>query len=198
MPGRRFVFQEKDALVLLLRQTSNVIAKIRDRDILSLGVSADVLAVLFAIARLGDEARPARLARDLLLESHSVSEQLARMQKEGLIRKIKDKSRVRIVLTEKGYNTYTTQPRRITTRKMVTVISADERRLLWDLLARLRDSALDSLNVPSTDVFPPSDPRRLRGRVANARRVAQAGHVPFEKPPRVPKADSRRHHTGKA
>ena len=180
MSRRRYDFHEKDALLVLLRQTSNVITKIRDRDILSLGVSADVLAVLFAIARLGDDARPASLARDLVLESHSVSEQLARMQKEGLIRKTKDKNRVRIVLTEKGYETYTTPPRRLTTRKIVTVISADERRLLWNLLAKLRNSALESLNVPSTEVFPPSDPRRLRGKVSNARRMAQAGRVSSE------------------
>ncbi len=178
---RRFDFQEKDALWQLLRQTTRIIAKIRDREVLSTGITADAAAVLFTVARQGDDASPASIARELSLEAHSVSEQLKRMQQDGLIRKVRDpraKNRIQIVLTESGHRAYTTAPGPNSIRRMMSVMKADDRRTLWALLARLRDTALEYLDLPVVEAYPPSNPESLRRRTSNARQVALAGQVP--------------------
>jgi DNA-binding MarR family transcriptional regulator len=173
--GKQFDFQEKDALWQLLRQTTRIIAKIRDREVLSTGISADASAVLFTVARQGEQASPASVARELSLEPHSVSEQLKRMQKDGLIRKVRDskkKNRVRIVLTESGHTAYTTAPGPNSIRKLMSGMTADERRMLWVLLARLRDEALEYLDMPAVGAYPPSNPKSLWRRISTARQVA--------------------------
>ena len=139
-------------------------------------ISTDTAAVLFTIVRQGEEATPASIARELLLEPNSISEQLSRMQKDGLVRKTKDtgrKNRVLVQLTEKGYRAYLHSAAFRSSRKAMSVLTAAERATLWDLLSRLRDDALGQLKISVDGSYPPSEKRRLRSFLRNLRDPCQ-------------------------
>ena len=152
------------ALFQLLRRTDRVIHKARQRELDRYGVSAEVAAVLFTVLRLGRQATPANIARALFLERHTVSEQLIRMDKDGLIQRVKDlerKNYVRVVLTEKGYDQYRKSARRRSTRSILAVLTPEEQEQLWLLLAKVRDKSLKHLGVRAPETYPPSAPSQI-------------------------------------
>ena len=170
--------QEKDALWQLLRRTSRVIGKAVERELMKFEISTDTAAVLFTIVRQGKEATPASIARELLLEPNSISEQLSRMQKDGLVRKVKDqekRNRVLVQLTEKGCLAYRESATFHSSRKAMAVLTPEERATLWDMLARLRDNALGQLNMPGAGSYPPSDRKRLRSHLSNLQNLCSPG-----------------------
>jgi DNA-binding MarR family transcriptional regulator len=174
LEGRGPRIQEKDALWQLLRRTSRGIGKAVERELMKYDISTDAAAVLFTVVRQGREATPASIARELLLEPNSISEQLTRMEKEGLVRKVKDpdkRSRVLVELTDKGLSAFRSSATFRSSRKAMSVLTAEERSLLWALLARLRDEALGQLSMSGDDIYPPSDPKELRAHLTNLRQL---------------------------
>ncbi len=162
--------QERDALWQLLRRTSRVIGKAVERELMKYDISTDAAAVLFTVVRQGRDATPASIARELLLEPNSTSEQLTRMEKEGLVRKVKDpekRSRVLVELTDKGCIAFYSSATFRSSRKVLSVLTPEERSVLWTLLARLRDEALEQLKIQNRDTYPPSNPKKLRASLAN-------------------------------
>ena len=152
------------ALFQMLRRTDRVIHKARQKELDRYGISAEVAAVLFTVLRLGRQATPANIARALFLERHTVSEQLIRMDKDGLIQRVKDlerKNYVRVVLTEKGYDQYRKSSRRRATRSILAALTTEEQEQLWFLLAKVRDKAFKHLGVRGTEAYPPSTPSQL-------------------------------------
>lgn len=162
--------QERDVLWQLLRRTSRAIGKAVERELMEFDISTDTAAVLFTIVRQGGDATPASIARELLLEANSISEQLSRMQKDGLVRKVKDpvrRNRVLVALTEKGFKAYRESATFRSSRKAFGTLTAEERSILWDLLARLRDDASRQLGMETSEMYPPSEPKKLRSYLKN-------------------------------
>ncbi len=151
---------ERGALWHLMNRTARLITKARERELRKHHITVDTAMVLFTVMRQGLRATPATLARELLLEPHSVSEQLTRMEKEGLIRRLRDlerKNLVRIEVTEEGYKAYRNSARRRSTTTVMSELTSEEREALWGLLARLRARAMKRLKIEDTAVYPPSD-----------------------------------------
>lgn len=174
--NRPALFPKKDALWQMLRRTSHIIGKLRERELLEDGITGDRSVLLSTIVRLGDDATPGKIAQALLLEPHSVSEQISRMKKNGLVSKVRDrkkKNSVRICLTEKGESVFLQSSQRRVTRKIMSVLNPEESDLLWSMLARLRDAALEHSGVSSKDTYPPSDQKDLGRMLKNARKLAR-------------------------
>jgi DNA-binding MarR family transcriptional regulator len=172
--------QEKDALWQLLRRS---IGKAVERELMKYNISTDAAAVLFTVVRQGREATPASIARELLLEPNSISEQLTRMEKDGLVRKVKDpdkRSRVLVELTDKGCSAFYSSATFRSSRKAMSVLTAEERSTLWALLAKLRDEALEQLSMSGDDIYPPSDPKKLRAHLTNLRQPP-SGPAPLQR-----------------
>ena len=151
---------EFQALWQLFRRTSHAIAKARERELNDYGVSGDAVSVLFTVLMLGQDAIPAKIAKHLLLEPHSVSHLLSRMQEDGLVTKVKDlerKNYVRIELTDKGLDLYTQCTRSESTSTIMSKLTKKERTQLWSVLAKLRDVAIAQLGVRRPILYPPSD-----------------------------------------
>jgi DNA-binding MarR family transcriptional regulator len=156
---------EGDALWHLLRRTTRVIQKSRERELRKYNTTIDGAAVLLAIIRQGRMATAAGIARELLLEPHSVSEQLTRMEKNGLILRVRDlerKNLVRIAVTERGYLAYRNSAKRISIRSIMSELTTEELEQLWLLLARLRSRAMKRLNLDAGAVYPPADIAEFR------------------------------------
>jgi len=132
-------------LAVLLAQAREAMLRARGKELTRYNISPRQSAVLFYIQAIGDKATPAELSRGLFRESHSISEILGRMEKQGLLRRNKDLSRknmVRVELTEKGHKAYKRSAKRESIHKILSVLSSEERQQLELYLRRIRDRAL--------------------------------------------------------
>jgi len=132
-------------LAVLLAQAREAILKARRKELTRYNISPRQSAVLFYIRAIGDKATPAEISRGLFREPHSVSEILGRMEKQGLLRKVKDlrrKNMVRVELTEKGREACNHSEKRASIDKILSTLSNEERQQLGFYLERLRDKAL--------------------------------------------------------
>ena len=145
-------------LWVLLRQTRDAIIKARARELQQYGISSIQAAVLFTIQAIGDSATPAEISRRLIREPHSVSELLSRMEREGLIKRVKDlprKNQVRVLITDKGRQAYEQSTEREAIHRIMSVLSEEEHQQLRSCLEKLRDEALRQVGIRHKPPFPP-------------------------------------------
>jgi DNA-binding MarR family transcriptional regulator len=145
-------------LWVLLRQTRDAMVKAREKELEKYGISSIQAAVLFNIQTIGPEATPAEISRRLVREPHSVSGLLNRMEKQGLITRVKDlpkRNMVRVSLTEKGREVYELSTKRLSMHDTMSVLSEGERSQLWNMLEKLRDKALKLAGIGHELPFPP-------------------------------------------
>ena len=142
----------------LLGLVRHAISKIRRKELDRYKISPTQAAVLFYVEAIGDEATPAKIARWLFREPHSVFETLCRMERQGLVRRVKDldrKNMIRVVITEKGREAYYQSTNRESIHKIMSSLSKEQRQQLWSCLQTLWDEALKELGVEHEISFPP-------------------------------------------
>jgi len=145
-------------LWVLFSQTRDAISKARERELLSQHISERHAQLLFIIKLIGRNATPAKIARWLLREPHSISEIIDRMEKQGLLKKVKDldrKNQVRIEITKKGIDQYKRSfiPKNIP--DTLSVLSDDERKQFISSLLKLRNKAIEHVGVNYEVPLPP-------------------------------------------
>ena len=92
-------------LWILLMQVKNAIFKAREKELSRYGLRPGRAGVLHVVHTMGATATLTDLSHSLLRERHSISELVGRMEKEGLVRKVKDrdrKNRIKVGMTKKG------------------------------------------------------------------------------------------------
>ena len=144
-------------LWVLLRHTADAIGRTRVKELHKHDLSARQAATLFIIRAIGEKATPAEIARWQFRQAHSISGILSRMEKDGLIRKDKDlerKNLVRVSLTEKGHQAYQLSLSREYLNRIISSLSAEERRQMMSSLRTLRDKALEELGIEDKPPFP--------------------------------------------
>lgn len=137
-------------LWLLLAQTRQLMLKAWQKELNQYNISARHISVLHVIQAIGHRATPAEISRWLYSEPHSVSELLSRMEKQGLVRKVKDleaKNQVRIVVTGKGREICYQVAELEIVRNMISSLSEEERQQLRLHLLKLRHKALKELGI---------------------------------------------------
>ena len=135
-------------LWVLMRRAYHAFFKARQRELGQYGLSSQKSAVLFLAQHLDNKSTPAEIARHMILEAHSVSALLSRMEEEGLVLKVKDlprKNMTRIVLTETGRQAYDQTKIRESIHRILSVLSEEEREQLESFLKRIRDRALKEI-----------------------------------------------------
>jgi DNA-binding MarR family transcriptional regulator len=145
-------------LWVLLRQTRDTMVKAREKELAKYGISSIQAAVLFTIQAISPNVTPAEISRRLVREPHSVSGLLSRMEKQGLIRRVKDlpkRNMVRVMMTEKGKEAYQDSIQRACIHEILSVLSEEEKRRLWDLLEKLRDKSMRYAGIGYGLPFPP-------------------------------------------
>ena len=133
-------------LWLLLRRASYASLKARAKELRQYGITSANGGVLFVVQKLGQEATPAEISRQIFREPHSVSGLLKRMDKDGLIRRVKDlskKNMIRVELTEKGHEAYRQISKRETVHRIISALSEEERQQLKVCLTKIREKALE-------------------------------------------------------
>ena len=152
------------ALWQLVARTTYIMGRARQRELNQFGMTSRNSAVLCTIMRLGNNATLSNIAQQLVLEVHSMSAQLKRMEKDGLIERISDhrkRNRMRIVVTDKGYELFIKGMERRTINSMMSVLTEEEQRNLWVIMAKLREQSMLELGKANQSLYPPSDPAEL-------------------------------------
>lgn len=145
-------------LYVLLNQTSDVLFKVRKKELERNGMSPWHTSVLFTLSIIGNKATPAKISRVTLRESQTVSEILITMEKQGLVKRVQDlekKNLVRIVMTEKGRKIYELSTNRESLHNIISDLSEKQQQQLWSYLLILRNKALEELRMKYNASFPP-------------------------------------------
>ena len=144
-------------LSVLLFQANDTLLRARDNELRQFGISVRQAAVLFTVKAVKGPATPAEISRWLFREPHTVSGLLNRMEKQGLVRKVKNlerKNLIRVVLTEKGEEAYQQARESKVIRKILSCLSLKERNNLGTYLDKLRNKALGELGGRKSLPFP--------------------------------------------
>mgnify|MGYP001583932522 CR=1 FL=1 len=144
----------------LLQRSLGAIIKVRQKELDRFGITVRQSAVLRTVMRLGQQATPTEIAKQLFLESNTISEQLQRMEADGLVKKVKDLNRknlVRIEVTQEGHELSSKTLNRKSIDYVMSVLTEDEKIELWSILTKLRGRAVEKLDIKDLDLYPPSD-----------------------------------------
>jgi len=137
----------------LLSETYHTMWRSREKELDMAGISAIQAGVLLLVNNSQEPVTPAVLSRFLYREPHTISGLLTRMEKQGLVKRVKDlkrKNQVRIVLTEKGKRAYEKQNKAGVTNKILTTLTAEERSNFVANLEKLKKAALKELRSQLT------------------------------------------------
>jgi DNA-binding MarR family transcriptional regulator len=145
-------------LWMLLHQACDAIIKARENALRKqIGISRMQAAVLFIVKSVDGPATPAEISRWLFREPHSVSGLLNRMEKDGLIKKVKDlerKNLIRVAITEKGEEAYQQSGEVTIVPKILSCLSRKKKENLRAYMETLRNRALEELRVERALPFP--------------------------------------------
>lgn len=133
----------------LLGQVNDGMLRARDNELRQFGVSTVQVAILYAIKALGHPPTQSEIARWVVRRPHTVAAALERMERQGLIRRVRNtrgKRRVTVEITARGEEAYRRQHRQ---RRVISAIlgclDPEERDLLRATLRKLRDCTLSEL-----------------------------------------------------
>jgi DNA-binding MarR family transcriptional regulator len=144
-------------LWVLLNQVQTFMSNARDIELLEYGTTAMQTAVLFIANALGERTTPAAISRWLLRKPAAISGLLDRMEKAGLIVKVKDlpkRNWIRIVLTAKGQKAYEQSLKRKPVHQIMGCLSEEEREQLTSILIKLRNKAAEVLDYRQKIPYP--------------------------------------------
>lgn len=141
-------------LLMLIRWTSDIMHKVRQKELAPFGLNRFQAAVLQVIHDHGGNVKSNEIARQILRERHSTHELLRRMEKQGLIKGIDDirrKNGVSFELTSKGLEAYRQVVKRRIENKIFSSLSKTQRKQLTRSLRTLYSEASEILQkkVPS-------------------------------------------------
>lgn len=144
-------------LWVLLHQTTDAMVRTREDELRQFSISRMQSAVMFIVKAIEGPATPAEISRWLFREPHTVSGLLNRMEKQGLVRRVKDlerKNLIRVTLTEKGEKAYHQSRELKVIHEILSCLSPKERDNLRTYLERLRNKALRELGRKEALPFP--------------------------------------------
>ena len=131
-----------------LRNVGYLMDRVRTKELSKYGLSTSQAGMLHHVKALGERATPAAIARIQHREATSVSSILIRMEKLGLVKRTKDmarKNQVRVYLTDKGEDALNDAARRESIDRVMSRMSAENRRHMLKATEELRRIVIEEL-----------------------------------------------------
>jgi len=156
MPESQPVDQDFN-LWVLLSQVQTLTLNARETELMEDGTTAMQDAVLVIINAIGDATTPAEISRRLVRQPATISGLLDRMEKAGLVERVKDMPRrnwVRVKITKKGQQVYKQSLKRKSIHQIMGCLSEEEHKQLTSTLLKLRTKAAKVLNYKQKITFP--------------------------------------------
>jgi DNA-binding MarR family transcriptional regulator len=143
-------------LWLYLAQVRTAMVRARQKEVRRYGITSRQASVLFVI-NANDKATPAEISRWLFRRSQSVTGILNRMEKQGLVRRVRDlhrKNMVRIELTQKGKDIYSNVAKRESMHAIMAALDDRMRKQLEACLERIQHATFQYLKEKEEMPFP--------------------------------------------
>ena len=138
-------FRDDDwQLWILLRNISHKTARIRNDELRKYGISFIQAAIIYIVKNADVPVTPSEISRWMDRERQTITEILNRMQKNGLINRVKDlrqKNQVRIELTDKGEQAYRNSSGLTSIHSILSCLSTNEKHNLKDYLKKIDEVA---------------------------------------------------------
>jgi len=128
----------------IIDKLDHQILLIRQRELMQYDIAVQQLSILRSIKALGSEATLSKIARNIDREIGIVSRQTVVMEKDGLIKRIKDKPksrRLRIELTDKGLDLIKIRRGSKTIDSIFSVVDEKELQQIYLILNRMSTKA---------------------------------------------------------
>jgi DNA-binding MarR family transcriptional regulator len=129
---------------LLIGRARHLMLNARQKELSPYHLSSRQAYILFLLYHLGQRATLATLAKDGDREINTISLQMTTLEKDGLVKKIREvpKSRLlRFELTEKGLDIYNKSKNRKVDKAIMSTLSKEEREQLISLLKKIISKA---------------------------------------------------------
>ena len=133
-------------LWLLIQRLRRANLKARRRELMEFGISPQQAGVLHVVRALGNKAILTRISEIMLIEPHTVSGIVKRMEASGLLKRMrgnKKKNSIVVVLTEKGDALYWATARREAVHFVLSKLTAEERAQFWILSKKILNTSLE-------------------------------------------------------
>ncbi len=136
-------------LYILLDQTNSIVTAAVELEVKHLRVTQPQVRILTMLSRKNAPANLEELAQWTLKEFNSVSTLINRMEKKGLVKKIKKDGELKtyVVLTKKGNDLYLKQVTERSIHLILSQLSDHEKDQLEALLKKVRDTTHDILGL---------------------------------------------------
>jgi len=136
-------------LWILLRNIAHMTGRIRDRELSRYGVTLMQSSILYMVKSLGEEATTSNISRRVFREPPTVSDILSRMEKQGLIKRIRQRHRrqVLIRLTPSGERAYQDSTLRESITRIMSQLSDEQLAQLRLLLEDLRILVMQDMGL---------------------------------------------------
>jgi len=144
---------------VFLARTRDAIFKNRVKEFKKYNLSARQSSVLMVLDALDENPTPAEVSRWVFREPHSISDFLKRMERDGLIRRIKDldrKNLISVKITEKGHEAIHNAKKMESIHKIMSSLTKEEHQQLRAILRKLWDKAIRELGIEERPIFPNS------------------------------------------
>ncbi len=147
----------ENELWTLLNQAQHAAIRASETELRQLGVPQMHAEVLMIVKSEDRPVTPAEISRSLFREPHTISGLLTRMEKQGLVKRVRDlqrKNMVRIAITDKGERAYRKLSEVNAIRSIMSSLSSREQEGLKDILMKLRRRALEELRMRQPLPYP--------------------------------------------
>lgn len=131
----------------------------REKELLPYHLSPEQADVILMAKILNKQATVAELSRHLVRQPHSMSSMIKRMEREGLVKRVKDlryKNWIRVVITEKGERAYSITNSPISIHRILNTLNENERKQFGLYLEKILTGAKTELGLVG-DGLPSSD-----------------------------------------
>jgi DNA-binding MarR family transcriptional regulator len=161
-PESDTLVDELHSLAELLSLTKDAFDKARQKEMDKIPVHERWGAILWAVYSLGNDATLVKIAHLTARRRHTISHMVSKLEQAGLIEKIRDldrKNRVRAVLTEKGKALYKKQSNRPSIKRMISVLSPEQREQMIEYMEIIYKRVQDYMGLKPARFAPfPDDP----------------------------------------
>jgi DNA-binding MarR family transcriptional regulator len=128
----------------LIGRVRHFMNRARQKELLPYHISPRQATILFILSNLGHKATLVELSKNTDRQINTLSQQITRMEKNGLVRKVRETPKSALIsfeLTEKGRNTWKNSTKASSVETIMSVLTEEERRQLIALLGKLVTSA---------------------------------------------------------
>jgi MarR family transcriptional regulator, organic hydroperoxide resistance regulator len=149
--------QDYKKLRILIRQLSTLITKARDRELAGFGFTSVQSAVLFHLVHEDKNITIGMLADLMLIESHTASGLVKRMEEQGLIKILKPKghrNRRYLTITKKGQLSYEKSEEASAIDELISHIPSLQRKETIKCLQTLREMIIKHLSIENKIYYP--------------------------------------------